>query len=480
MRCLLIVCLALLSFRGAVAAETDPRIDTYVAAGIERLGVPGAAVVVRREGRVVHLGYYGREGLDDHATPVTSGTLFGTGSVGKTVTAALIHDLVREGLVELDRDVTGYLPWLKLPKEAANVTVRDLLRMQSGLGPMAQRAFHGPGMFDAQAEAFARTLASAPLEADPTRGWAYSNADYILLGLVAETVGNKPFNVLVDERIFRPANIASATFDASAAARRGLQLHRESLGRMKRIPADDMPAAMAPAGLLFMNAPDLASFASLQLADLAANADAKRWQPAVRDALAPGYDFGSGWIFARNGDASMVFYEGGGSGMSSAIYLLPGQDVAVVVMFNAAAYPGTWQLGRGIVEIVSGRNPAQPSGSIYGLAHAGLIAVAIFCAVALAAAAAVRIGRTRGKITDHTSIRLGWGFAGITGLIGASIWHQSTNGVLVEFTSLPFRSSWNGWLPELAIGLPLLVGSFAGAAAILLIPGRRVGVGRRS
>lgn len=113
------------------------RIDGFVAESLAGLGVPGAAVAVVANGKTVYRKGFGHTGTAADAPLAAPEMLFGTGSVGKTFTSALVLGLADDGLIDLDAPVIRYLPELRLPDEKSTraVTVRDLLTMRSGLGP---------------------------------------------------------------------------------------------------------------------------------------------------------------------------------------------------------------------------------------------------------------------------------------------------------------------------------------------------------
>ena len=97
-------------------------------------GVPGVAVAVVQDGRVVYSAGVGRRDLEAGGE-VTGRTMFSVGSATKAFTAAAIGMLVDEGAVKLDQPVRAYLPELELFDEyvASHLTVRDLMAHRSGL-----------------------------------------------------------------------------------------------------------------------------------------------------------------------------------------------------------------------------------------------------------------------------------------------------------------------------------------------------------
>jgi CubicO group peptidase (beta-lactamase class C family) len=116
-------------------ALPPPGFDAYVARVMKAFTVPGVAVAIVKDGRVVLARGYGVRRLGD-PTPVDAQTRFGIASNTKLFTATALALLVEEGKVEWDAPVIRYLPWFAMydPFVTRELTVRDLLVHRSGLG----------------------------------------------------------------------------------------------------------------------------------------------------------------------------------------------------------------------------------------------------------------------------------------------------------------------------------------------------------
>ena len=356
--------------------------------------------------------------------------------------------------------------------------MRDLLTMRSGLGPSAQRVYHRTGAFDASPAAVTALLSNVPLEGRTGIDWTYSNIDYMLLGRIAEAVTGMDLAEAMRERVFQPLGMSATTYDGGEAAEGGLVLHRSSFGRLVEVAASDMPPSLASAGLVFSTIDDLARFAASQLPGSSASILAPATVAAAHDAIvptgmAPGLSFGLGWMVRTDQGEPYVFYEGGGSGMSAGIYLLPERGVAVVAMFNAAAYPGTWTIGRGITDIVRGMEPAPIGPSLFSLLGKGAWVILVLSVVLTVATAAISLrGRVRPRAWWRRplglSVAIAMGVAAMALLYFVTIVMPRPGGPLAEFTALPFRSTWHGWPPEIVVASAALIASLATSALLLL------------
>ena len=116
-------------------AAPPPGYDAYVARVLEAFTVPGVAIAIVKDGKVVLARGYGVRRLGQ-PTPVDAQTQFGIASNTKLFTATALAILVDEGRVEWDAPVIRYLPWFALydPYVTRELTVRDLLVHRSGFG----------------------------------------------------------------------------------------------------------------------------------------------------------------------------------------------------------------------------------------------------------------------------------------------------------------------------------------------------------
>ena len=175
--------------------------DAYVARGVEQWKIPGLAVAVVKDGKVVHAGGYGvrelgkPEKVDEH-------TLFAIGSTTKAMTAALVGMLVDERKLAWDDPVTKHLPAFQL-KDAAvtrEITVRDLLTHRAGLGNADYLWY---GQENSTAEILRRVRLLEPAYSLRSR-FIYQNVMYAAAGEVVAAVSGRPWTEVVRTRIFEP------------------------------------------------------------------------------------------------------------------------------------------------------------------------------------------------------------------------------------------------------------------------------------
>ena len=193
-------------------AATVVGIDAAVAAAMAT-GAPGMAVGVGDGRGAMFARTYGLADLE-HRVPVTADTVFALASLTKQFTAAAVLLMAEDGRIGLDDPLSRHVP--ELPG-AERVTLRQLLVQTSGVGDYAE---------DSAGDRF-KSVAKTPAEMvewisrlgrsfEPGTAWAYSNSNYVLLGLVVERAAGEPLSAVFEKRLFRPAGMTHTAFDNPA------------------------------------------------------------------------------------------------------------------------------------------------------------------------------------------------------------------------------------------------------------------------
>ena len=187
-----------------------PDMDAVVARSMKTFDVPGMAVAVVKDGRVVLAKGYGVRKLGDPA-PVDAKTLFGIASNTKAFTATALGLLVEEGKIEWDGAVSRYLPWFQMwdPYVTREMTVRDLLVHRSGLGLGAGDLLLWPQTTYTRREIVSRLRFVRPATSFRS-AYAYDNMLYIAAGEVIEAVSGVTWEDFVAERILKKAGMTSS------------------------------------------------------------------------------------------------------------------------------------------------------------------------------------------------------------------------------------------------------------------------------
>jgi CubicO group peptidase (beta-lactamase class C family) len=207
-----------LCFLAATDAATtlkDSSLDQFLQHAMSAGAVPGMALAVVSDGKVSLAKGYGMT-ADGH--PFTADTPMLIASLSKAMTAAVALMLVAEGRIDLDAPVKRYLPEFRVqaPDGGAAITVRHLLNHTSGL---SDPGF--PDMRMAQPTTLTERVASlrtARPENPPGAQFHYFNSNYALVARIVEVVSGKPFEDVLDERLFKPLGMTATGAVPSFAA----------------------------------------------------------------------------------------------------------------------------------------------------------------------------------------------------------------------------------------------------------------------
>ena len=245
-------------------AAVQRALDQTVAAG-----VPGMTAVIR--------GLHGTERYSAgsanlrHDVPISPRDSARVGSVNKAFTATLILKLVGSGQLRLDDTVEELLPGV-VPNGAA-ITVRELLNMSSGLadycgipyGDVSDLCTPPPSQMSRRWTP--RQLVDIGVGAPPTfapgQGWAYSNTNYVLLGMIVKRVTGQSLRAEYRQRIFRPLGLDHTRYAPRKLAMPKPSSHGYDVVAAGSLPADvtrTSPTIAGSAGAMISTVHDLQKF----------------------------------------------------------------------------------------------------------------------------------------------------------------------------------------------------------------------------
>ena len=213
----------------AEAATVAEAFDAEMAAFMEPRGVPGGALAVVRNRRLVYAKGYGLADRE-RKLPVTPDSLFRIASISKSFTSVAVLQLVEAGPLRLeDRAfaLLGFAPAQAADPRVAQITVGQLLHHTGGW----DRDKSGDPMFRAREiardlhiqppaapEAIVRWMSGRRLDFDPGSAFAYSNFGYCVLGRIIEKITGQSYVRHVQEKVLAPAGIRAMRIGASRRA----------------------------------------------------------------------------------------------------------------------------------------------------------------------------------------------------------------------------------------------------------------------
>jgi CubicO group peptidase (beta-lactamase class C family) len=356
MAALVVACgLTFSSTAAAPASSPPPSVEVLVEQTMAHYRLPGIAVGVIENGRIVQVITRG-ELASGQGQPIDADTLFKIASNTKAMTAAVLARLVQAGTLHWDDPVTKHLPAFRMydPWVTANLQVRDLLIHNSGLGLGAGDLMLWPEPNRFSRQDIIAGLAHLKPVGSFRADYAYDNLLYVVAGEVAAAAAGKPYAALVREQIFQPLGLERCQVGQWSVAAVGniARPHYRNAGGNTAAAEDpetveDFPSMAAGGVRCSVN-------------------DMLRWMQVLLDpAQAPGWldatqrralwtahmpmpvgqrlrdwdnthfhAYGYGWRLSDMDGQWKVAHTGTLSGMYSSLALLPDRRTGVVILIN--------------------------------------------------------------------------------------------------------------------------------------------------
>jgi CubicO group peptidase (beta-lactamase class C family) len=353
-----LITLALLAVAAplARAAEITParlaaalaQLDTLAPRVLQTTGVPGVAIVVVHNDKVVYLKGFGVREAGRPET-VDPDTVFQLASMSKPIASTVVSSLVSDGTVGWDDPVASHMPQFQLrdPWVTREVTIADLFAHRSGLPGGAGDDLESLGYDRTEILRRLRFLAPA---SSLRSAYAYSNFGLTAGAQAAAQAAGKSWEDLAAERLFRPLGMTSTSArhaDFAAAANRAA-LHVWEQGRWAPT-FTRQPDAQSPAGGVSSTARDLAQWMRLELENgtldgrrvIAADALAQTHQPLVARGQNPVTGdtsfYGLGWNVDIDAKGHTFWTHAGAfsQGAQTVVNLLPAEHLGITVLTNA-------------------------------------------------------------------------------------------------------------------------------------------------
>ncbi|MFI5160806.1 MAG: serine hydrolase [Sphingobacteriales bacterium] len=327
-------------------------IDALVERTLKTFDVPGIAVAVVKDGKIVYAKGYGVASLATRKK-VDENTLFGIASNSKAFTTAAIGILCDEGKLHLDDKVTDYIPEFRLydPWVTSEFTIRDLLTHRSGLGLGAGDLMDFPDSTDFTMKDVIHNLRYFKPVTSFRSTFAYDNQLYKVAGEVIARVSGMSWEDFIETRIMKPLGMTDsrAAFQRIKDNSNYVDAHVPIEGKVTVIPRY-LTLTGDAAGGIYSSVTDLSKWVIMQI-DNGKYGDGKQlfsegihremWSPqTILPVGAPGpYNthfgaYGLGWFLNDAKGYKEVSHTGGIDGMVTKVDLVPELKLAIIVLTN--------------------------------------------------------------------------------------------------------------------------------------------------
>jgi CubicO group peptidase (beta-lactamase class C family) len=337
---------------GQAQPITATTIDSLVIRTLKTFDVPGIAVCIIKDGKVIHSKGYGVRSLDTRQ-PVDENTLFGIASNSKAFTTAALGMLVDEGRLNWDDKVRKYIPEFKLydPYVTEEFTIRDLLCHRSGMGLGAGDLMFFPDSSDFTIPDILHNLQFLKPVTSFRSTYAYDNNLYIVAGEVVARVSGMSWEDFIEKKILQPLGMthSAASYDRLHDTSDIIDGHADVEGKVQVIARSRSKVDHA-AGGIYSSIADLSKWVQLHLAGGKYDDSLRLFSPAVLHERwspqtiipfgGPGtYNthfaaYALGFLVNDVKGYKQISHTGGLEGMVTQITMIPELQLGIIVLTN--------------------------------------------------------------------------------------------------------------------------------------------------
>jgi CubicO group peptidase (beta-lactamase class C family) len=318
-----------------------PGLETQVAAGMKAFSVPGVAIGIVFDDRLIYSKGFGVRTVGK-ADSVTPDTVFQIGSTTKAFLATSLAQAVDAGRLKWSDRVVDHVPSFQLadPWVSRDFRILDLAAQRSGLTPYVNDDLTFLG-FDKQT--MIRSLRVAPQTAIFRSDFGYLNIPHMVGGeVVAKLAGTSSWYESVKRTLLDPLGMSSTTATPQAIAETTDHASGHRFGeRPVAIPFHPAsPYAFGPAGGFNSNVTDMATWLRMQLGR--GHFDGKvivseenldiTWTPRV--AMSERASYAVGWVANATPNGRIIWHNGGTPGFGAHAGFLPDGRTGIVILTN--------------------------------------------------------------------------------------------------------------------------------------------------
>jgi len=318
-------------------------------------GTPAVGVLLVIDGETRGIGVSGLRKAGDTQS-VEPEDKWHLGSCTKAMTATLAANLVEEGAITWETTVSEILgKEMKMLEPYESVTLGMLLAHRSGIpGKVPDSVFDGvetgahvKDLKDRellkQRAQYAEAVLNVEPSSPPNSAKEYSNAGYVVAGAMLEQVTGKPWEKLIEERIFKPMGMTNSGFGNSAREDKSNPTqpwpHKDGMSPVAPGPGDDNPWVIGPAGTVHCSLKDVARYLSMHAnREIGPVLKKKETFEFLHSAVPENESYARGWIVTKTGwsQGPAISHDGSNTMNYCSIWIAPERKAAVAAFTNCA------------------------------------------------------------------------------------------------------------------------------------------------
>ncbi len=344
-----------------IAQHTPKPVATGAVADLSELitgipatvGTPAVAVLLIDEGETRGMGV---AGLRKAGSPekVELGDKWHLGSCTKSMTATLAATFVEEGKITWETTLGEVLgKKLKMLKDYESVTLGLLLANRGGVpGKVPDSVYDGVD-FSAQVKdlsdrdilkqriQYAEAVLNLTPASPPGTRYEYSNSGFIVAGVMLEVLTGKPWEKLIEERIFKPLGMVNSGFGNAARGDKRTPTqpwpHKDAATPVPPGPGDDNSWVLGPAGTIHGSLKDIARYIAMHATrEIGPVLKKKETFEFLHTAVPDNNDYARGWIVARApwSQGPAISHDGANTMNHCSFWIAPERKAAVAAFTN--------------------------------------------------------------------------------------------------------------------------------------------------
>jgi CubicO group peptidase (beta-lactamase class C family) len=298
---------------------------------------PGVTALVSRNGKVIYKKAFGMANLELN-TAIKVDNIFRIGSLTKQFTAVAILQLMEQGKLDLQDEITKFIP--DYPMQGAKITIEHLLTHTSGIqNYTAMKDYQERMALDLKPSEMIDHFKDQPLRFAPGTKWEYSNSNYFLLGYIIEKISRKPYSEYIEKNLLKPAGMTRSLYASNEKlVKNKVEGYSKNEKSFEIAPAISMTQPYA-AGSILSTIEDFFKWNQAVLANKLVKKESLA-KAFTNYKLADGKEsnYGYGWRFGNIYDSPSIWHGGGINGFGTMGLYLPKEDVFVAVFANCDCY----------------------------------------------------------------------------------------------------------------------------------------------
>lgn len=362
--------------------DETTKIEKFIGENMRDGNIPGLSVTIVKDDKTIYQKGFGYSDIEGKK-PVTSKSLFEIGSNSKAFTALGILSLEKSEQINLNDEVTKYIPWLKVKYKGkeVSITIEQLLHQTSGI-PFKTIDKIPVSNEDNALEETVKTLVGIELDSEPGEKFQYATINYDVLGLIIEKVTGETYENYIEETVLKPMGLNNTYLFKNE----DINEHMASGYKIEFLKPQLYEAPIyrgnKPAGYIISSDEDMAKWLKIQMGTMnELNFDKdiiKRSQEANRAVSAIGNEvfYACGWFIYPKGQIS---HGGNNPNYSSFIIFNPKDKVGVAVLSNTNSNY-VQNIGLGINRILQGESDIKDIKDIKDLnKNSDKVIISIIC-----------------------------------------------------------------------------------------------------